>query len=77
MLHRLEHLLFVACMRFLLHSHDLLLVQDFDGIKSEIVFAAYCKFNGALDEGGHKKGSVKECDEGNMNGSSAFPASIK
>ena len=41
MLHRLEHHLFVAGVRLLLHAHDLFLAQHLDGVEPQVVFASH------------------------------------
>jgi hypothetical protein len=45
MLNRREHALFIVRVLDLLHLHDTFLVQNFDGIISQIMFAANCSIS--------------------------------
>jgi hypothetical protein len=47
MLNGREHALLIVCVLDLLHLHDALLVQNFDGVIPQIMFAANCSVSAA------------------------------
>ena len=60
MLHREQHLLFIVCVIDLLRLDDLFLVEDFDGVKPEVVFAPDCQMSdGKRESKGQEVGPTK------------------